>query len=47
MKYSLFQSGAAAPPSSVILARQRLVMEQLKDRLNIDVSLSDKTIKKI
>ena len=32
-----YQSGESAPPSALLLDRQRLVMEQLRDRLNLNV----------
>ena len=32
-----YMSGDSAPPSSLVLDRQRLVMEQLRERLNLNV----------
>ena len=32
-----YMSGDSAPPSALVLDRQRMVMEQLRDRLNLNV----------
>ena len=35
-----YLSGDSAPPSNLLLERQRLVMEQLRDRYSIDLAMS-------
>jgi hypothetical protein len=39
-----WQAGEAAPPSSLLMKRQRMIIDQLKEKLNLEVRHSTSSV---